>query len=328
MILKKSIHNSLDFDRCQCDEGKVDVMLSKFNLYHQKIPANTLDYHSQYTLDFLYTLSPYWPIGFTFAVLLPMLEKMKLDGKKIVVSGQGGDHLFTGSPYVLQDLLARFKIFEFHKELRTYRYPWKALKHYVLKPMLGEDNVKRINKFIGKETTANFWDNCEIRDLVEGLGLRRVSHKEDLDMLTSAYHSTVMDGNIFHCAERYFGIEYRHPFFNLEFVEFALSLPPEMKYGNKTIKRILRKAMRNILPEEIRCRKDKAEFSEILKQQIEAIDIDKLLENPNIVALEIVTKEDISYCIDRYRRGERKFVSYLWVLINVEYWYVINRFDD
>jgi asparagine synthase (glutamine-hydrolysing) len=137
-----------------------------------------------------------------------------------------------------------------------------------------------------------------------------------------------MDSNIFHCAEKYFGIEYRHPFFNVELVEFALSLPPEMKYSSRMIKQILRKAMKNVLPEEIKCRKDKAEFSEVLKQQIEAIDIDRLLKQPNIVKLGIITKEDISYRVERYRSGEQKFVSYLWMLINVEYWYVINRFDD
>jgi len=40
-----------------------------------------------------------------------------------------------------------------------------------------------------------------------------------------------------------------------------------MKYKERTIKWILRKAMDGILPEKIRDRKDKAEFSELIIQQ-------------------------------------------------------------
>ena len=106
-----------------------------------------------------------------------------------------------------------------------------------------------------------------------------------------------MDGNLFHCAEEHFGIEYRHPYFDLELVEFALSLPPEMKYKQRTIKWILRKAMNGILPDKIRDRKDKAEFSEVITQQIDAINLGVLLDEPYIVQLGLLEQS----LIDQYR---------------------------
>jgi asparagine synthase (glutamine-hydrolysing) len=193
---------------------------------------------------------------------------------------------------------------------------------------LGEKNTAHIKKLLGKEIKEkSFWDSCDIVDLSETLGIKDPALKNELDMVTTAYHSTVMDGNMFHCAEKHFDIEYRHPFFDKELVEFSLSLPPEMKYGNRTIKRILRKAMKDILPEKIRRRKDKAEFSEIIRQQIAAIDVDMLLADANIVKLGLLTQEDVALCKQRYEEGHPYYVSYFWVMLNVEYWYRANDFE-
>ena len=320
---------SMDFGDLKCDESSfVDTFLKHYSTNHQKISVETLDYHTTYPLEYLYTLSPYWPITLTFAMSLPMLEKMKKDGKKVVVTGQGGDHLFRGSQYALYDLFVRGKLFESYREVTSYTHPWSAFKVYVLRPLLGKKSIKWIKKIIRKEEKKSFWDRCDIEDLTESLKLRNPAVKEDLDVLTSACQATVMDGNIFHCAERHFGIEYRHPFFDRELVEFALSLPPEMKYGNRTIKRILRKAMEGILPEKIRLRKDKAEFSEVISQQIAAIDLDALLKDPHIVRLGLIEQHDINQCLKEYRNGSGVYVNRLWAMINVEYWYRYNQFES
>jgi asparagine synthase (glutamine-hydrolysing) len=318
---------SMDFGSLACDEGVyVDAVLAKYPVNHQKVPVGGLDYHKQYALASLYALSPHWPIGLTFAMLLPMLEKMKEDGKKVVVSGQGGDHLFTGTPFMLYDLFARGKLSDAFDELGTYRHRWRAFKSYVLAPLLGQKNVRRLKMLLGKKKKY-FWDDCNIVDFTEEAGITNPAFKDALDMVTSAYHSTVMDGNIFHSAERHFGIEYRHPFFDRELVEFALSLPPEMKYANRTVKRILRKAMEGILPEKINRRRDKAEFSELLSQQMKALDLEALLGEPYIVKLGLIDQSDIERCIEKYRSGDLIYVSRLWIIINVEYWYIYNQFE-
>jgi len=320
----------MDFTPLRCDEGEyVDALLEQYAVHHTKVAVSTLDYANDYSLEKLYELSPHWPIGLTFAMLLPMLDKMKKDGKKVVVSGQGGDHLFTGSPYVLYDLFVRVKGVAFYEELMSYRYRWKSFKAYVLRPMLGEKNITRIKKLLGKKNKEKtFWECCDIVDLTDTLGMKNPALKNELDMVTTAYHSTIMDGNIFHCAQKHFDIEYRHPFFDKELVEFSLSLPPQMKYGNRTIKRILRKAMKGILPEKIRTRRDKAEFSEIIRQQIDAIDVDALLSAPHIVKLGLLTQKDVTLCRQRYEEGNIRYVSYFWVMINVEYWYINNQFEE
>ena len=56
--------------------------------------------------------------------------------------------------------------------------------------------------------------------------------------------------------------------------------------------------MDGILPDTIRDRKDKAEFSEVIIQQIDAIDLGTLLDDPFIVKLGLIEQS----LIDKYRK--------------------------
>ena len=57
------------------------------------------------------------------------------------------------------------------------------------------------------------------------------------------------------------GVESRAPFMDWRLVCFAFSLPVDAKVGSGCTKRILREAMRGILPEGIRTRKSKLGFA-------------------------------------------------------------------
>ncbi|MBD3790337.1 MAG: hypothetical protein IE885_08280 [Campylobacterales bacterium] len=335
ILAKSTVHSkidtySMDFEGLECDESEyVESILEKYSLHHQKIPTSKLDYKSDYALSHLYTISPHWPVMLTFAMSLPMLEKMKKDGKKIVITGQGGDHLFTGSPYVIYDLFRRFKWMTLYRELRHFPKPYRILKSYLLKPLLGKQILSIMKKLYRKKNEDPFLsENDWIKDLSQRVGITNPIHKNDLDVLTSAFYSTLMDGNLFHCAEEHFGIEFRHPYFDFELVEFVLSLPPEMKYKQKTIKWIFRKAMAGILPDKINSRTDKAEFSEVIRQQIESIDIDILLKDPYIVKLGFIDQSLIDRYKKEYEDETLRYISILWGIINIEYWYRYNFVKD
>jgi asparagine synthase (glutamine-hydrolysing) len=57
------------------------------------------------------------------------------------------------------------------------------------------------------------------------------------------------------------GVECRMPFMDYRIVEFVFSLPVESKVGNGYTKRVLREAMKNILPDETRLNKRKIGFN-------------------------------------------------------------------
>ena len=317
---------SMEFKGLHCDESAyVDSILDTYGLHHQKVSVGQLDYLKIYSLEHLYAIGPHWPITLTFAMSLPMLKKMQLDGKKVVITGQGGDHLFTGTPYVLYDLFRRLKFLTLYRELKEYPKRWGIIKSYMIKPLLGEKTFSFIKKLLGKKERDSFFEkDSEIKDLSQMLGVKNPAYKNDLDMVTMAANSTILDGNLFHAAEDYFGLEFRHPFFDLELVEFSLSLPPEMKYKKRTIKWILRKAMDGILPDKIKERKDKAEFSELITQQIDAIDLSALLDDPYIVKLGLIEQSIIDKHRKEYENKTAKYIVFLWTIINVEYWYRYN----
>lgn len=317
---------SMDFEGLKCDESAyVNALLDTYSLHHQKIVSGKLDYHRTYSLGKLYAMSPNWPITSTFAMVIPMVEKMKYDGKNIIITGQGGDHLFTGTPYVLYDLLRRFKFIKFYRELRSHTKQWSKIKTYVLKPFLGKKLTVFISKLFRKEENDPFLhQDRQIENLSQRIGQKNPVYEYDLDLISSAGYSTIMDGNFFHCAEEYFDIEFRHPYFDLQLVEFALSLPPEMKYQKRTIKWILRKSMDGVLPDKIKNRMDKAEFSELIMQQIDAIDLDTLLNDPYIVKLGLIKQSLVNKHRKAYENKTVKYIVFLWSIINLEYWYRHN----
>jgi asparagine synthase (glutamine-hydrolysing) len=260
---------------------------------------------------------------------LPMFDKIKQDGKRVVISGQGGDHLFTGTSYVLYDLLRRFRFVDLLHELRHYSKPWGAVKSSILKPLLGSKGTALVNRILHKNTVDPFSTaDRGIRDFSQIVGIKNPAIRDELDMVTSLIFVTIMDGSFFHAAELYYDIEYRHPYFDLALVEFVLSLPAEMKRRGKIIKWILREAMKDILPVKIRMREDKADFRDVLIQQIKTIDFPSLLDNPFIVRLGLMDREKINQYRKAFENNELRYLTLFWVIINVEYWYRYNFAQD
>lgn len=58
-----------------------------------------------------------------------------------------------------------------------------------------------------------------------------------------------------------FGVECRMPFMDYRIVEFIFSLPPEAKVGHGYTKRILREAMKELVPDKVRLEKQKTGFN-------------------------------------------------------------------
>ncbi len=319
---------SLGFKDVDCDESDyVDAVLHDYPLRHTTIPVSELDYKKKYSLEYLYTLSPDWPITITFAMSIPMVEKMREDGKKIVLTGQGGDHLFAGTPYMMSDLFRRGRFIALYRELKHYKRPLRVWRDYALRPVLNPKFVEILRRLLGKKPAERTREQlCSKMDADFVSDISNPAKKFDLDMITTALYTTLMDGNLFHCMEKHFDIEYRHPFFDRELVEFVLSLPPEFKYRQRKIKWIWRKAMEGILPDKVRERGDKAEFSEVLMRQIDAVDLDVLLGDPCIVKLGLIERSVLDTYIESYRERSKKHTVALWTAINVEYWYGYNGF--
>lgn len=325
--------NSMNFGTLpRCDESEyLDSMNHKFDLKTMRVSVDKLDYKDQYSLEYNYTLDPYWPILITHTMQYPVAELLKSTGIKSVLTGQGGDHILAGNPYSLHDYLKNFHWLQIYRELKAAKRPMRMLKRYMLLPSLN----KKFKQFIKstlkilrfKKLNNSEEDNISKKsyhEISDQFPKETLSFWHDLNALVNAHQSLISDVSAYHVVGKHYDIEFRHPFYDRRLMEFMLSLPAKFKYREGVTKVLLRKAMKGILPEKIRNRSDKAEFSAVLRQQIDAIDLDKLLNDSLLASLGLIEQQEIDQLKEQYISGKMKTILYFWRIINLEYWYRYN----
>jgi len=123
-------------------------------------------------------------------------------------------------------------------------------------------------------------------------------------------------------------IESRVPFLNKKLVEFTLSLPENYLLGDDgETKRILRKSLEGIVPEQILNRKDKIGFeaatpgwgkgSEVLRQVASALEDVPLIE-----------QKTTRLALNEVVAGIRPLDSNLWRVVNFARWYKLEKLNS
>jgi asparagine synthase (glutamine-hydrolysing) len=106
-------------------------------------------------------------------------------------------------------------------------------------------------KRIGLEKRVQAFENRSSQPLTE-----RESHCRDL---TSGILTQALEISDHYAAA--FGLEVRHPFMDKRLLEFCLSLPAEQKLHKGWSRLVMRRAMKNVLPEEVQWRRGKSDMS-------------------------------------------------------------------
>ena len=117
--------------------------------------------------------------------------------------------------------------------------------------------------------------------------------------------------------------EVRLPFCDHRILEFALSLPPEHLMGDAQTKRLLREAMRGVLPEAIRTRWNKQGFVPPIADWLDRGLIDavsKRIEAPAFRADPVWDAGWWTSAVKRYRAGDRALAPSLWKVFVADAW--------
>lgn len=319
----------------QCDESEyVDAVLDQYDLHHIKVELDTLDYQEAYSLAYNYKLDPYWPILVTYTTSLHIAKLLQAKGIKRLITGQGGDQLLGGSPYTFYDYFKHLKWIQLIKEIKATKKPLRATKSFILLPLIGEKNKSRLKKVrawlhsnSSKSHTERLPQKQDFEEICDDISKDRLAFWHDIDALTNSMQSIMFDASAYHTISQHFGIDAFHPYYDRRVMEFVLSLPSKYKFSEGMTKRLLRSAMEGILPQKIAQRKDKAEFTPVIKQQIDAIDLKRLFNHAELVKLGLIEQKEIDELIETYQRGGMNRVSHFWKVINIEYWYQYNFTD-
>ncbi|MEW6125512.1 MAG: asparagine synthase (glutamine-hydrolyzing) [Acidobacteriota bacterium] len=118
-------------------------------------------------------------------------------------------------------------------------------------------------------------------------------------------------------------IEARVPFLDHKLVEFAMTIPREMKYRNGETKWILKKALRGVIPDRVLDRPKKGfgvPINEWMLNRLGAFVEDNLF-NSSLRRREFFDYEFIKHLLSEHRAGKANYSFFLWSLLNLSLWY-------
>lgn len=119
------------------------------------------------------------------------------------------------------------------------------------------------------------------------------------------------------------GVEIRAPFLDWRLVTFAFSLPTESKVGGGWTKRILREAMKGLLPDPIRLRRSKIGFTNPMMQWIQGplkpFILDSVTSEPFLNSPIWNGKEISEYVLNSYKEGKGAAVRRAWEYIQANH---------
>jgi asparagine synthase (glutamine-hydrolysing) len=118
-----------------------------------------------------------------------------------------------------------------------------------------------------------------------------------------------------------FSLESRVPFLDHRLVEFAFGLPFDQKVSNDAeTKHILRKALKDVLPDSIANRQDKKGF--VTPGEIEWLNgpLKFLFSEMDYNQFDWLSKKEIKKLLDEYQKGDLKNANLVWRLLSDNYW--------
>ncbi len=267
----------------------------------------------------------------------PVLSLARESGCRVLLTGHGGDEWLTGSNAKYADLIATGRpgtlIAELGRDHATVRRAARALWEGGVKPLIPHG----LHHWLAGVRRRPIWAGWLREDFIRRIGLRERTRQapwpQKIGYVAAERAWLLRTGWKAHASElsdratSWFGVERRDPFDDRRFVELALALPNRQLLRGTQTKYVLRQAMTGLLPESVRQRADKAEFSEMVMRDLRAQGGRELFENLACAELGWV---DEPLVLAGFDDADRKFaggpatgrerVFHLWAVLAVERW--------
>ena len=315
---------SMRYESMDCDESKyIEEVLEKVDIPSISLDFNTID-DDNFHYDKYYDAAPDWPVWGMFFSDIELMKESQKNGIRVILTGQGGDHVMEGNSLYLYDDLKNRKYLKVIKEIYASPYRIKMLKN-ILISILPSRIKQFFKKFRSSDVETSYFKTAfEKVDNLKYISNQTVekSLAQELQMILGEQSSFITD-SIMNQVGGSFDIERRHPFFDSRVVEFALSIPKEQKYSEKLQKLFYRKVTKGLLPELIRNRSDKATFTlpavHILKQNCDK-EFFNTLELEKIGLVNNNAKYDIIKKFDNLEKVRCTCISEVNLIVTIEYW--------
>lgn len=244
-------------------------------------------------------------------------DLLRSRGSRVLLTGEGGDDFLMGSTAHLADLLRKGDVRRLLREAtasvpahRRHRWFARVARDSVM-PLVSQRARARVEgihlqftldvpdwirpTWAGEVALQDRW-----RDDRLPIHLDSLSQRQRFRPLYFARRHVNVDNVVAFAATR--GVELRHPFYDRRLAEFLLATPGGLLQRGYTRKYLLREAMRGDLPEMVRTRSTKANFTtpfvDAVLDRLEATRVDDL----EVVRRGWVDGPRLDAMVDVYRR--------------------------
>jgi asparagine synthase (glutamine-hydrolysing) len=321
---------SLAFPGLPCDESAyIEEVVRKSGARSKVLPPHAPgpSCHEAYVrrhLDF-----PGYPGNYMWDSIRHALSDK---GYRVLLTGLGGDDWLAGADFYYVELLRRLKFRDLlgraRRDATENGIGGAAADFYLelredLLPLLPPAMLQAVRTALGRAGVPawirpQFARRGRLRERLEKKPDRhRFENRAQRDhyrLLNSGYlvHSFEYDDRPAAGA----GFEMRHPFHDRRMVEFALALPPDQLWREAQSKFVLRQAMRGILPERVRQRQTKADFSHSVASAFQALGGEALFDT---LAPEMADRVDAAQLrticrrmMRLYAQGDEAYSDNIW----------------
>jgi asparagine synthase (glutamine-hydrolysing) len=258
-------------------------------------------------------------------------------GITVTLDGQGADESlagYNGFPNArMRSLLQQKKVFELAGFVRNWsQWPGRSLKQatsILLHEATPEFLFKRLRSQRAALSTPAWIDQNVIRELGLELSTPRLEVYDDsyrrglAGSLRTALTIRGLQSLLRHGDRNSmrWSIESRVPFLSVPLIEFLLTLPETYLLSPKgETKRILRKAMRGIVPDAILDRKDKIGFSTPESAWLRGCDFRPWIDQSIVSRVPFLKHELLSKFVSGQLEGNLPYMSETWRILNFCRW--------
>ena len=271
------------------------------------------------------------PIPSTSPYAQYLVFKLAKEKVTVTLDGQGADEQLGGYHYFygfyFKDLLKHLKLITLIRECIAYYnvhrsfYAFKTLLYFLLpKQYRTSLSVRKAgfltsefsNKFSGKNNSSvvnDLYSSKSMKDALINHFEFKLEHLLKWDDRNSMAHS----------------VESRTPFLDVRLVEYTLSIDSDSIIKNGFTKSILRESLKNILPEQIRMRRDKIGFAtpqdEWFRSTLFKDIILGVLNSNSFKSRNIVNSEHALSLYQKHLNREIDISKDIWKWIHLEMWF-------
>jgi asparagine synthase (glutamine-hydrolysing) len=248
------------------------------------------------------------------------VRRVVADGCGVILGGHWGDQVLGSGHYaalsVLQDVPWSRLGTELPHFRRHHRYPAALLAAWgVLSPLIGPGPRRWL--------TGHGRESARSRALLPPPPLPTQGAVRIHADLTSGVTAAAL-ANLDRIG-RWLGIEWRLPFLDRRVIESCLALPPALRAANGVSKLVLRRALKDVLPQPILERRGRATFDALVERGLRLQERDKisgLLRHARVVHLGLLSPEVLDSLLCNYYEREMRPVPYrdLASVLCVEAW--------